>query len=533
MISIFRTCLRGIYSCHCSSQNRRQNTACCWFSFLSFVSILALSWMYVCFIAFNDQDDVNWKAFKTLKKWVNWYMIAMVVSAVLAIYGLLLLVFGLLHLAIREPMKLHCLHKVFLFLGLLYVTLGIAGFCIQWNDEWQTVYMSFQATAPFLQLGAVVALTLISSLVFQSYHTAKTAACKAFIMMTFLLVSAAVFLCPLAIHSPCITNNLPPKPALIGHRGAPMLAPENTMMSFRKSIECGVVAFETDVQLSKDMEPFLMHDTGSNFLLRTTDVKTKEEFSGRDGDTHNNFTLKELKTLNAGEWFARTDPFQSVSSLSKEEKMEANNQTVPSFFELLLMAKKHNISLIFDLKNEKNSTGFHNSDSYYATETIKESGISPEKIWWLPPEYRHDVRKVEPGFRQVYNTRSDMEADNGSFLNVKYSSLSTRNISELREKNVSVNLWVVNESWLFSLLWCSGASSVTTNACHILKNMSKPDWHLETNIYMGIWISADVTALVFMFGLFLWQRRRNDVFHQNTHEKGVPLLPHTMLPSSS
>lgn len=76
----------------------------------------------------------------------------------------------------------------------------------------------------------------------------------------------------------------------------------------------------------------------------------------------------------------QTDPFQSVSSLSKEEKMEANNQTVPSFFELLLMAKKHNISLIFDLKNEKNSTGFHNSDSYYATETIKESGISPEKV---------------------------------------------------------------------------------------------------------------------------------------------------------
>lgn len=49
---------------------------------------------------------------------------------------------------------------------------------------------------------------------------------------------------------------------------------------------------------------------------------------------------------------------------------------------------------------------------------------------------------------------------------------------ELRGKNVSVNLWVVNERWLFSLLWCTGASSVTTNACHIFKNMSKPDWHL-------------------------------------------------------
>lgn len=27
------------------------------------------------------------------------------------------------------------------------------------------------------------------------------------------------------------------------------LAPENTMMSFKRSIECGVIAFETDVQL--------------------------------------------------------------------------------------------------------------------------------------------------------------------------------------------------------------------------------------------------------------------------------------------
>lgn len=27
------------------------------------------------------------------------------------------------------------------------------------------------------------------------------------------------------------------------------LAPENTMMSFKRSVECGVIAFETDVQL--------------------------------------------------------------------------------------------------------------------------------------------------------------------------------------------------------------------------------------------------------------------------------------------
>ncbi len=55
--------------------------------------------------------------------------------------------------------------------------------------------------------------------------------------------------------------------------------------------------------LSKDMKPFLMHDNGSSFLRRTTDVKDK--FSGRDGDMNTNFTLQELQTLNAGEWFVR------------------------------------------------------------------------------------------------------------------------------------------------------------------------------------------------------------------------------------
>uniref|UniRef100_A0A8C2ICT6 Glycerophosphodiester phosphodiesterase domain containing 2 n=1 Tax=Cyprinus carpio TaxID=7962 RepID=A0A8C2ICT6_CYPCA len=220
----------------------------------------------------------------------------------------------------------------------------------------------------------------------------------------------------------------------------------------------------------------------------------------------------------------QTDPFESVSSLSKEEKREADNQTVPTLSELLVMAKKHNVSLIFDLKNEKNSTGFHNSDSYYTAETIKKSGILPDQIWWLPPEYRHDVRKVAPGFKQVYNNVQEMYADGGSFLNMKYSSLSAHEISELRKNNVSVNLWGVNERWLFSLLWCSGASSVTTNACHILKSMSKPDWHLEPNMYKGIWISVDVISLLLMFGLFLWQRRRNHVFRQNLSERSVPLL---------
>ena len=50
-------------------------------------------------------------------------------------------------------------------------------------------------------------------------------ASKILIMVVFAGVSVAIFLSPLLIQSPCLVEEkqLPPKPALIGHRGAPMV----------------------------------------------------------------------------------------------------------------------------------------------------------------------------------------------------------------------------------------------------------------------------------------------------------------------
>ncbi|XP_037396450.1 glycerophosphoinositol inositolphosphodiesterase GDPD2 isoform X2 [Pygocentrus nattereri] len=476
-----------------------EKCACFWFSFLSLVSVSTLGWVYICFIAYNDHSDVNWKAFEKFSRWVNWFMCVIILSSVMAIYCLLLLLFSLFQFAIKEPLDLHWLHKVLLFLGLVIVVVGIAGISSEWKEEWSTIHLSLQATAPFLQLGAVVALTMLSWLVFQSYHRTQSAASKALIIGALVAVSVAIFLSPLLIHSPCIIDKLPPKPALIGHRGAPVLAPENTMMSFRRSAECEVIAFETDVQLSKDKKPFLMHDNGTKFLRRTTNVDVV--FPEREDNSNSDFTLEELQSLKAGEWFLKTDPFWSVNLLSEEEKENARTQTVPTLSELLDLAKERNISVIFDLKNGS-------YDCNVTVTTILNSSISHNLIWWLPSTCREDVKKHAQSFRQVYSNVSEMKDNNGSFLNVKYSSLSTEEIRNLTSRNVMVNLWVVNERWLFSLLWCSGASSVTTNTCHVLSDMSHPDWHLKYCTYLIIWITADLVSLVLMVVLFYLQRRK-------------------------
>nr|XP_046261550.1 glycerophosphoinositol inositolphosphodiesterase GDPD2 [Scatophagus argus]XP_046261551.1 glycerophosphoinositol inositolphosphodiesterase GDPD2 [Scatophagus argus] len=500
---------RVIYSCHWEqSSDNNSKRACCWFLFVALVSLLSLCWMYIWYIASNDQDEVNWNAFTKLNLWVNWFVVVMIISALLTSYCVLLLLFALIQLALQEPLDLHWLHKILLFLDVLVIVSGVTVITKFGRKEWSTVLLSMQAAGPFLQFGAVGALTVLSPFVLRGFHMADKKWSKLLIAVVFLTVSAVIFLCPLYIQSPCLIekHNLPEKPKLIGHRGAPMLAPENTMMSFNKSIACGVTAFETDVQLSKDRIPFLMHDKNSGFLLRTTDVK--EKFPNQNFNSSTSLTWDEYQTLNAGEWFLKADPFRSVSKLSEEDVETARNQTIPSLHQLLILAKQHNISVLFDLYNPDEE-----NDTEDIVNTILNSGINPRLVLWLPPKKREFVKKTVPGFIQVYSNSENLQENKGNYLNAPYN-LSMEKIRELRGMNVTVNLWVVNEPWLFSLLWCAGVSSVTTNSCHILKKMDKPHWVMALQTYNIAWISVNIVAIVLMTGLYMFHWKRHCFRHR-------------------
>ncbi|KAJ3588405.1 hypothetical protein NHX12_011998 [Muraenolepis orangiensis] len=496
-----RACFRGCYSCHWRHPGDR-NRKCegCWLSFVILACLLTVGWMYICLITFNDREDVNWQGFDSLKRWVNWFLVVIIISSVLTCYCSLLLVFALVQIALKEPLHLHWLHKVVLFFGVVFIILAVVGISCMWSKEWPTVLLSLQATGPFLQIGAVVALTLLSWFVFHSVHTARRAGSKLLIGVVFAVMVTSVYLSPLLIHhhTPCLVDpdQIPAKPELFGHRGAPMLAPENTMMSFRRSAECNVTAFETDVG---DGVPFLMHDHRTGFLLRTTNAK--QRFQGQEFKSSAELKWEELKNLNAGDWFLKTDPFHTVSQLSAEEEVRARRQTIPSLLELLDLAQEHNTSVIFDLNGEEEEL----KDTVVTVDAILKSGIDPRLILWLPPNQRSYVMEKASEFIQVYDKVSDMDQGGGSHLNLKYSRLSTTELRELGQRNVSVNLWVVNESWLYSLLWCTGVSSVTTNSCHQFQKMRQPDWTLRPSEYIMIWITVDLLSLLIMSGLALYK----------------------------
>ena len=108
--------------------------------------------------------------------------------------------------------------------------------------------------------------------------------------------------------SPATTLVGAKRPLIIGHRGYPQFAPENTLPSFKLALDAGADLIELDYHHSTDGELVVIHD----FTLdRTTDA------TNRWGGSHLRLDARsyaELKTLDAGSWF---DPHYAGTSLPR------------------------------------------------------------------------------------------------------------------------------------------------------------------------------------------------------------------------
>ena len=95
-----------------------------------------------------------------------------------------------------------------------------------------------------------------------------------------------------------------PKFMNIAHRGASSYAPENTFAAYDKALAMGVNHVELDVHLTHDGHVVVIHD---DTVDRTTNS------SGRVAD----FTLDELRSLDAGSWFSAKYKGEPIRSLGE------------------------------------------------------------------------------------------------------------------------------------------------------------------------------------------------------------------------
>ena len=360
------------------------------------------------------------------------------------------------------------------------------------NEVWSSVSVSFELTAPLLQLFTLIFLVYFLIYVYMVINSLYNSLLKTVIFFIYFAAIIFVLTIPYWLYSPCIRKDLKTmaKPNVIGHRGAPNVAPENTMLSFYKAAECGVYAFESDVRISSDGIPFLMHDTS---LYRTTNVA--KVFPTRKYDKAETFSWSELSQLNAGQWFLDLDPFLYKIKCNASCKQEITSQKIPLFEEWVSFAAATNKTIMFDLF--KPPAGHLNRSNYKEgiIEVILRSGISQGNVIW-PLSFLPDhtfIKSVAPGFRlMAYEVVPNASAYDVSIFNLPYMD-ATKNILAL---NYSVIEYVVDTPLTYSRAWCQGTWSVTTNQCQLLSRMKMPSWSVKPSTYYTIWILAEIASIV-------------------------------------
>ncbi len=288
-------------------------------------------------------------------------------------------------------------------------------------------------------------------------------------------------------------GDLPAKPALIAHRGASMLAPENTLAAAELAVVNQAFGFETDVRITLDGVPILMHD---ETLERTTDIA--EVFPDRVDDRVSSFTLDELRRLNAGLWFIQKDPFGTINSgdVSQTQLGINQGQSIPTLAETLVLMERKGMVIIFDMRYPP-SNHPHYSDFFDSVLDISsESGLNGD-IWFLVDrEHLKIVQEETPQLTRVIGSDSSDLPKPEKLLDLGYeivnvdSGILTKSIEGYREEGLGVNVYTIDQPWLFSQFWLSGVTSVTTNNVQTLSKLNQP------------FLNAPYSRYIFFWGLF-------------------------------
>ncbi|XP_011900197.1 PREDICTED: glycerophosphodiester phosphodiesterase domain-containing protein 5 isoform X5 [Cercocebus atys] len=447
------SCLTGIYGCRWKRYQRSHDDTTpwerLWFLLLTFTFGLTLTWLYFWWEVHNDYDEFNWYLYNRMGYWSDWPVPILVTTAAAFAYIAGLLVLALCHIAVGQQMNLHWLHKIGLVVILASTVVAMSAVAQLWEDEWEVLLISLQ------------------------------------------------------------------------------LAPEHTLMSFRKALEQKLYGLQADITISLDGVPFLMHDAT---LRRTTNVEEEFPELARRPASMLNWTT--LQRLNAGQWFLKTDPFWTASSLSPSDHREAQNQSICSLAELLELAKG-NATLLLNLRDPPREHPYRNSFLNVTLEAVLHSGFPQHQghhgtrgkqentlkcikvqavklfqVMWLPSRQRPLVRKVAPGFQQTSGSKeavTSLRRGHIQRLNLRYTQVSRQELRDYASWNLSVNLYTVNAPWLFSLLWCAGVPSVTSDNSHTLSQVPSPLWIMPPDEYCLMWVTADLVSFTLIVGIFVLQ----------------------------
>ncbi|XP_029655868.2 glycerophosphodiester phosphodiesterase domain-containing protein 5-like [Octopus sinensis] len=390
--------------------------------------ILLITFIYMTFYLYfwlvldNYSDDFNWYFTVKFKlKYLPWYTMILCRIGIGSGYLAILVGLSIYRISMGHEVHIHPFHVVMIiinFLSCIGYTIALNTF---WPSVWAMLKLSFQIVGPFIHVGLIVIFTILSCILIRQWYILDRFRLKLLTLVAYMAILVGLYVIPLFIESPCVrpADSLPSKPRLFAHRGASGVAPENTLVAFQLAANQSVYGFESDVRISLDGIPFILHD---KTLRRTTNIE--EVYPDRVDDDASTFTFDELRKLNAGSWFLEEDPMDVVGSLTDKTKEIYNNQTIMSLEELIDLANLTGKNIFIDVQIPVKENPYYHTAYKKAVDVILNTGILPKQIWWFSKVYHSAYTTNFTQTGTSYLPVEDLVKLHISNFNARYDSLS-------------------------------------------------------------------------------------------------------------
>ncbi|MFC4778625.1 glycerophosphodiester phosphodiesterase [Paenibacillus sp. GCM10023252] len=208
----------------------------------------------------------------------------------------------------------------------------------------------------------------------------------------------------------------------VAHRGWSGRAPENTLAAIRLAMsEPDLYWIEIDVQLSKDGVPVVIHDYN---LKRTTNGRGEVK----------DWTAAELASLDAGGWFSSFFKGEHIPTL--EEVLQATCGRCRLNIELKTDGIRYPaienrvLELIYAYKLEHDAviTSFHSGTLHKVRALTQDVRTGLILDAWRP------------------SLPQELKAMGASFLSIGYSRLNRERMQLLRQADIQVMAWTLNDA---------------------------------------------------------------------------------------
>jgi len=259
------------------------------------------------------------------------------------------------------------------------------------------------------------------------------------------------------------------------HRGARSLAPENTLAAIEKAFHVGAHLWETDISVTRDGCLILFHD---NTVERTTDALSR--FPGRTSYAVSDFTLAELRQLDAGSWFVRTDPFGQIKTgaISAEEAQNFHGLTIPTLEEGLAFTASENWPVNLEIKTLLGSAvGFPVVERALAE--VRQSGLAPSQVIFSSFDHSlmDEIKEKAPEY-SIQALIGDTGGQKNNWGDLAYDTYTANEklitpdeLRAITAKGKSVNLYTVNDPKRMKAFIDAGVTTLITDFPQVLKSI--------------------------------------------------------------